>query len=169
MYNLPLDEIEKSWLNGESCTDIAKGYNVSHWAIRSRLRQMGIWKRTVPVASRTIPDLTEIEAARIATWIDSEGTIGFYHRNDSPTRAPQVFVQNTYKPLIDWLSSFCGIVGQREAQTTGKVRGNKSVYTWKVSRQADVLFLLRMVEPYLMEKREKAKKVISYIEKRLGI
>jgi hypothetical protein len=61
---LPLDEIKRRYLAGESTTDIAKTYNVGYGAILRRLRQQGVRIRTLAEAGKLVREESRARRAK---------------------------------------------------------------------------------------------------------
>ena len=103
---------------------------------------------------------TVADWARLAAFIDGEGTIYINRRKPSGKRLSEghtlsVLVTNSSVPLIDWLkSTFGGSVYVKDFHGKNTL-GRRQLWTWHLNeRQAEVI--LRGCLPYFIVKREQA-------------
>jgi hypothetical protein len=98
--------------------------------------------------------LNSEEAAYLAGIVDGEGSIGFSRRyRTSDLEYGFVCVYNTHEPLMIWLRSLAGGLARRKPfikhPPGAKPVNAKPLYTWRVDRQDDVAYLIRVMLPYL--------------------
>lgn len=107
-------------------------------------------ERTALLCAR-LDAIDSIEWARLAAFLDGEGSIGIRRRSKGHLY-PVLQISNTDPRLPLWLAAiFGGSVGS----TTPKNARHKKAYVWSaVSRQAE--FIIRRVRPYLLLKGAQA-------------
>jgi len=110
---------------------------------------------------------TEIDFARLAAYIDGEGTIMIGRtKQKKGTKMPQflltVLVANTDLRLIAWLSAtFCGLNYHAANSNGSSGWGKKPCYSWRVFEKRAATILERVI-PYLICKREQAEVALAY-------
>lgn len=158
--NLPLGEIKRQYENGEfSISELSRTHQVSHWTIKNRLVKMGtvIKPCHIFLKKRTIKIPNEREKlGYIAGILDGEGTVGF-HKNNGRFIAPNVAVVNSNKEVLNWLKNEIG--GGISFNSHGT---NKVCSTWQLDRTRDIHAFLNAIIPFLIIKRENARRVIDY-------
>jgi len=115
----------------------------------------------------TLPKLTEAELAYTAGILDGEGSIVIqehYRRPNNPRCRMEIY--NSNREMLDWMSEkFCkGLVRVRSKNKLVKT----TMYFWIVNPQKAVQTILIALLPFLIIKKEKAKKALSILEKRMG-
>ncbi len=101
------------------------------------------------------------QLAYLAGIFDGEGYLGFHPKNSK--QKVRVSIGNTYKPLIDWLSTLGGKIGIPRISKLGK----KQTFSWRITGYSNVLIFLTDLEPYLLIKKDKANQVMTFLESRL--
>lgn len=115
--------------------------------------------RRSPLLKRRVREdlnLTVAEAAYLAGIIDGEGTISF-----RAGRSVRVSVANTDEDLMAWLQK---IGGSRHLHTSPAHPNRRTCWRWWIGHRADVLPVLRFAEPYMIVKRDLAKRAIAILE-----
>ena len=99
--------------------------------------------------------------AYLAGILDGEGSIDLYKNRRRNKPDVEVCVWNTSRELMDWLeANFQGYVRKR---TPASVKGKLPMYGWRVRRRQKVEQILQGVAPYLIIKKENAKKVLAHL------
>jgi len=118
----------------------------------------------------TVKPLTPTEAAYIAALIDGEGHITLHDRRHNRPNSirPSLYVgiSGTHRPLHDWLSNTVGVgtaIAVKRNQEHA-VKSTKPCYIWRLC-SLHAVELLRQVEPFMIEKRQKA---LAAIESQIG-
>jgi hypothetical protein len=93
--------------------------------------------------------------------LDGEGciTVGAGKRKTCINYNPIVCVQNTSKPLIDWLQLTFGgqtYLSKKETKRT------KAAWMWRITKKSKIEALLLSVLPYLLIKRNQAKLLLNF-------
>ena len=96
----------------------------------------------------------------LAGLVDGEGSI----KVDRSGCKNNIQVVNTDLRLISWIEKNFGgkVIVEKRA-----TKRRKTLYRWSMSRQQDVLVLLKLISPYLIIKRDKAENMIVDIYNRL--
>lgn len=112
-------------------------------------------------------NVTEIEWAQLATWIDSEGTLSFAKwarpsatsRRRTPLYRPLVCVSNSDDRVFAWLIlRFGGYTNTERRQTETR----KTSRVWIAPAGEAMVEMLRRVIPHLVLKRAQAELVIKF-------
>jgi len=119
-------------------------------------------------AKAIITQLTELEKAYLAGFIDGEGCItaecpAIDGHNKPKAARVRIMLAQTNKPIIEWLHvKLGGTVCKKQAQ------GNhKASYNWVLNGQRATLLLIA-IHPHLRVKREQAEVAIAFGKVRLG-
>lgn len=98
----------------------------------------------------------------LAGILDGEGciTVGAGQKNTCVNYNSILVVQNTSKPLIDWLQQKFGGSVYLSKKSTAKT---KEAYMWRVLKKKDIEILLLATLPYLVVKREQAKLLLEFV------
>ena len=116
--------------------------------------------------------LTEGQKGYIAGIIDGEGTIALYRVNNKryseQYRRVEIRLANTKKELVDYLKALVPefYVGRRTFYDKYTDR-RKPLFSLSLSRTVEQYYLLKAILPYLVIKREIAKKCLEYLEDHL--
>lgn len=109
----------------------------------------------------------DINYARLAAYVDSDGTIGIAKQPGRKKWRTQRYVlrlvvSNTRRELPEWcLNTFnCGSIQSNH----GKRFGDKTLYHWVVGSR-DTVKLLEKIKPYLIIKREQADLGLEFYDK----
>lgn len=107
------------------------------------------------------------ESAWLAGLIDGEGFVGlsYLKKKDDPIRyyVPQLKVHMTHEATIRKLETFCGSVYENKKQ-----KNCNTSWGWEV-RRADILDLLKCIQPYSVTKKTNVDLLIKFIEIRDAI
>lgn len=157
-----VQEILLRYGEGETCVEIARTYGVHPSLIIHHIEKVtgtkpGLFRRKPQVT----PPVSQIERARLATWIDSEGSICKKRERSRRGYRWHVCVVNTSQPLKGWIRRFGGQINERGMSNP---KSTKPIWQWAVGAQLDVYLILKAVEPYLIEKRSNAVEAIVDIE-----
>lgn len=101
--------------------------------------------------------------AYLAGIIDGDGWISMFKKGGNALlNSYTVGLQQRYKPMIDYMTKFGG-------SSTHKCKiydyqSHVQTYSWQ-NTTSNILILLLAIEPYLIEKQEKCKIMIEYINK----
>ena len=113
----------------------------------------------------TFENITEIEWAQLATWLDSDGCIGIRKSNPdrravNPIYHPSVQVYNSASCVMEWLQDrFGGAVNPAKPPNPK----HKQQYVWTCF-VADHVTLLKGALLHFLVKRDRALLVIDYHE-----
>ena len=108
--------------------------------------------------------LNREELAYIAGLFDGEGYIGLRHRSDQRGFRLDIAVTSTSSSIIESFSMLGGRVDNQARRIT-LMRGWKNRQQWRMQGQEAVDFL-RVIEPFLREKRDLALMAMEYWEQR---
>lgn len=114
--------------------------------------------RTYALSPVTIIIPNEIELSYLAGIVDGEGSIGFIKE----IRAT-ISIYNTDENLMKWIVEKVGGV----AKPRGK-NGRKPCFHWHLNSARNVYLLCIKLLPFLIIKKEKAEKVITFLEAKYG-
>lgn len=116
--------------------------------------------------------MTEADAIWLAAVIDCEGTLALMKCTRRERRvngsaaeivmySPQLNITNTYLPMIQR----CADLTQAKTRIVGRAGrlGSKTCYNVYLHSRGPMLEVLRAVEPFLMEKRELARRLIDWM------
>jgi hypothetical protein len=148
--------------------EIAELYGCNDETIRNYLIKFDIKRRrNAPRYIRSVKSLTPTKASYFAGIVDGEGTITIAKSTRSiGGLTPLLSVSNTDKGLIDWLTKNIG--GKVTIKKPEKAH-YKVGYRWYMYSVLDVSIMLKMIYPYLIIKKENARKVLNFCEWRLSI
>lgn len=151
-----------------STIEISKLYRCSEETIRNYLIKFKIKRRRdAPRYIRTVKRLTKTQTSYFAGIIDGEGTITIAKSNRSIGGiTPLVSVKNTDKKLINWLLKN---VGCKVSEYKPRNERWKLSYRWYTYSVSDVYEIIRMIYPYLIIKKNNAKKVLAFCKWRIKI
>jgi len=160
------DKIIKVWVKeyneGWNYEDIGQRYKVSSntvWRhlnkkIKSRLRGGGLH-------SRTVRNISKLEAAYLAGILDGEGSITVVKsKQKNQGLRILICIVNTDRELMRWLESIGGPPVRWRKGT------NKMVGCWNICGVNDAWYLLNKVKPFLIVKLEKAEKALEILKQR---
>lgn len=113
---------------------------------------------------------TEIDWARLAAYIDGEGTVMIAKtERKTGTKAPQyvltLIVANTDMRLIEWLASTFGGSFYFSHSEKTRFRSNKVCTSWRQHEDRAATLLAHCL-PYMIIKREQAEVALAYRELR---
>ncbi len=101
------------------------------------------------------------KAAYIAGHFDGEGCLMM--RFDGNVYKPEVSVANAYLPVLEMYQSlFSGTIKKHS------VTVNKPVWSWRLFQYNSIIFFLRTIAPFSMEKREQILVLLEYAEVRVS-
>jgi len=140
-------------------------------AIFHKLYKLGIFKPTkLGIPKRKLRKLKQTDRAYIAGLTDGEGHMAIYPRYRQLQRhtfyIPRVSIANTSLMLLETMKEKVG---------GGRIYLHKTkppkapCYYFMVSGVSTVLAFLSQIEPYLILKKERAKVILEYCERRKGI
>jgi len=120
-----------------------------------------------------IDAVSEIDKARLAAYIDGEGTIyinvatGLHGRHKTPQYRLSVVISNTDHRLMNWLkSTFDGSVYYVKYEKS-KHLGKKPIMRWQMNeRMAETL--LKACLPYMIMKKAQAEVGLSFMSLKLS-
>jgi hypothetical protein len=108
-------------------------------------------------SAKSVPDgINIVDLARLAAFIDGEGTIGIKTSNniDCICFELRIAITNTDVRLMEWLRNTF-VVGFIYTSDQRSSRVHKSAFRWECrSRQAEEI--IRVIQPYLILKGEQA-------------
>lgn len=112
--------------------------------------------------------MTALDAAYMAGFLDGEGTIGLYkcYRKEAKfgyRYQPMVTLSNTNVAVLEYLQEACGN-GRLIQQTNPAHPGHKDGYALRWSSN-QIRHMLPQLLPYLRIKRRQAEFVLSYLSK----
>lgn len=106
---------------------------------------------------KTIGEVPEVDLAYLAGLVDGEGCFFIYRRG-----ATGLQICMTSEKTIDWLhQTFSG--NKRGVRHPTNIKWRPS-YTWALQRQADLVWLIPRLLPYLRAKRSEAQRLLNYIQ-----
>jgi hypothetical protein len=111
--------------------------------------------------------LTVAEKAYLAAFIDGEGSIMMNY--DKPRTNPHVSIANTDKNVLYWIQKRF-TAGQ--LCVTHRNRHNpkwKDVYQLSINGIKNVYDVLRAIEPYLIIKKDKARRAMRYLRDKYSL
>lgn len=111
-----------------------------------------------------IDNLPETEKAYIAGIIDGEGTLRLYRLSGNRLGVTSCLaIINTHKPLLEWIMSK---IPESKLVPRKLYKSNrKACFELRLYGIVKVKYLLLVLLPYLIVKREDAKKVLNYQSK----
>lgn len=167
--NLPKKELKRMYLTKRMTTlEISKFYGCNEETVRNYLIEYGIKRRRdAPRFIKSVKKLTRLQASYFAGIVDGEGTITIAKSTRSIGGLTPLFsVANTDKKLIDWLMKN---VGGKVTASQPKNKKWKIKYRWYSYTIVDVCALINMVYPYLIIKKENAKRVLKFCKWRMKL
>ena len=102
-------------------------------------------------SNSSIDRLCSIDFARLAVWVDGEGTISCAGDGSRP----YIAVVNKKKEAMDWLETTFGDLGIVYGPYKGGVSGKNYCYYWHVAKDSRK-FILKAILPYLVIKHRQA-------------
>jgi Mor family transcriptional regulator len=158
-YIIDKDELRSLYEKGWTAEQLAERYDCYSDVIFNRLKEFGIPRfngRLKPVSIKIPSDPAVL--AYIAGIIDGEGTIDIFHDgNKSQIMRPHMTVANTHIGMLKFLVKTIG--GNYSKNSTPS--HCKQCYHWSLYRASDILALTLAIQPYLIIKKEGAKRVIQ--------
>lgn len=140
--------------NNAPVQEISATLNRSAHSIYHKVRRLGFSGRWHPLCDYS--GLSESQKGWIAGIIDGEGWIGI----DKRSRRATIQVNNTCPAMIDQLFRYCG---GSIYPTKRKQPHHKDVWTWVLSRRANVIGLLAVIGPFLVAKKEAAYRAVQHV------
>jgi len=163
------EEIEKaiSWYyEGISISEIAKRLNRPFEPIR-RLLHKKVKLRHSHLRSKTIEIPDEVSLSYAAGFFDGEGYVNLvgHKYKDKNYFVAQLHIDNTNSEVIKWFRDtfHAGSIYVKHAKDSR----HKTCYTWFLTRQIDILILLKSLLPYLKVKKTKAQEIIRFLEEKI--
>lgn len=110
----------------------------------------------------------QLQLAWFAGLVDGEGWIGI-GKHSKPNGQYHIFppclvIQMTDKKTLDKIVEITGIGKVFTYQKTGN---RKPTHMWRVQTSQTTLHILKLIEPYLVTKKQQAQILIDFIEKRI--
>ena len=99
--------------------------------------------------------LTDFQASYLAGLMDGEGTIAL-----DTNGSISITITNTFYDLIEWCANITGFGTISNVKNTSDK--HKLAYTWRIDI-GNVELFLRMIQPYLIIKRDQADLMLTYI------
>ena len=104
----------------------------------------------------------------LAGFIDGEGCIGIYKHKDNRTEKGYtlhsvVIISNTNKSLLEEINR----ITNGELRKRQKLRGNKQIYVIHLQDIQGILNLMKLINPYLLIKKEQSKLMIEFCKSRI--
>jgi hypothetical protein len=109
-----------------------------------------------------VNDLTDVEAAYMAGFLDGEGSIMMIRRENGSV-ALVVSIANTHLPTLEYIRELLGYGNIN--QTREATARNKAGYLLRLQHWA-AASLLRQTLPYMITKREQAEMAVEFAEKK---
>jgi hypothetical protein len=115
-----------------------------------------------------IAKVSDIDIARLAAFIDGEGSIHINQRNKSgmmqtPQLSLNLIITNTHIGFINWLkATFDGSIYFVKYEKC-KHLGKKQVMRWQVNERMAGIILTRCL-PYMLIKKEQAELALAFME-----
>jgi len=171
-------EVIRLYTKGLSVTQIAKEVGYSRANVHKILKRLGLQASGTEGLTIKMPN-DEALWAYLAGLIDGDGCISVTINKSSrsvPFLKAWIAVINTDKKLMEFLQSAFG--GKISAKiTTQKNKGGgrvpkgryKDTYQWRIYGLTNVFFVLKKLLPYLVIKKELARKTIEVLEQYLSI
>lgn len=120
-----------------------------------------------------IAAVSDIDIARLAAFIDGEGSIFINQRNKlvgrmrSPNFSLSLVITNTHVEFINWLkSTFDGSIYFVKYEKC-KHLGTKQIMRWQVNERMAAIILERCL-PYMLIKREQAQLGLSFMQTKIS-
>ncbi len=109
--------------------------------------------------------LNDVERSWLACAIDGEGYLGIRTTGPKRNQYSRFMVANTDYKFIKKVSKLTGSKITTQRQSKGHL-GKKTVYWVTVNKHKDVSNILKQILPYLIIKKKKAGRIISFINNR---
>ena len=159
---------ELYWKKGYSIRDIARILGRDGKTIIQHMDSYGIPRRTSYQARYgrlSVNILTPEESAYLAGFLDGDGSITIYSNN---RKNPKVIIRffNTNLDVINWIKNKLGR-NCYYRQYSGSSLSKKKQYQIAIQKSIDVYYLLKSMLPYLIVKKDIARKAIQILEERL--
>ena len=107
----------------------------------------------------------EVEKSWLACAIDGEGSLGIRSTGLKRNQYSRFMVANTDYKFIKKVSKLTEGKITTQRQSKGHL-GKKTVYWVTINKHKDVLDILKQILPYLIIKKKKAKRIITFINNR---
>jgi hypothetical protein len=111
--------------------------------------------------------LSETDKSYMAGIIDGEGSIIMNY--NKPKTNPAVQVANTDKALMDWIKEKFTVTGLSVVYRNRHNPKWKDVYQLYIQGILNVYAVLTAIEPYLIIKKDKAKKAIDFLKQKYNL
>jgi len=149
---------------------IAEINQVSSTTVRRWLSDYGIPVKR-PFTSKAKINIPELDKAYLAGLVDGDDTItASKYKRKQPKKGYgahcDVAIITTYRDFADKIKEMIG--GDIQTFSYRDSREKKKGYRIAMSNQRSRLAFLEIIEPYLILKKERAQKMIEYINSRLG-
>jgi len=105
--------------------------------------------------------MTKVELAYFAGIIDGEASVGKWRAGKNRIWQARIVMTHTYRPLGNRLVHAFG--GHIHEAGVGPL-GRKQRYQWMMSKQPEVRKALRLLIPFLDEKRTRAKQTLKFLD-----
>lgn len=168
-------DVVRRYQEGENIISIAESEGSSTKPVFNALKRSGVKYRHSLRKVQTL-SLSSTEKAYIAGIVDGEGTIELKEKPKTQRWSNmRVSVVNTNKDIIEYLCLKIPdghfYTTKRKFQYTSFVsqpKNAKVCYKFQLAKKAGVYKLLKSIFPYLIIKKEKAKKVVEWFENERG-
>jgi len=99
----------------------------------------------------------------IAGFFDADGSITFHKKKSNIY--PEIIIGNTNKKVLESIKNLAGLgyiikTNQHKRKSSG-IKSQKVLWFYTIGRQKDIRKFLKRILPFLIIKKEKAKKAIS--------
>jgi len=103
----------------------------------------------------------------LAVLFDGEGCIGLAHESTKGEKFnAHLTVAGTCK---EWIAAWCERLGRGNVYFyEGRSDKQKSTAFWKITKRADIVYILKKIQPYLVVKREQAALLISFFDDKVS-
>lgn len=169
----PSKEILESLYLRQNMTpsSIAEGFHVGSNTVRRWLKQYEI-KEKRPCFSKVKTNLSEVQKAYFAGYLDGDGTITItYSRNRNRPKwigfQKDVSLITRVKWFAEELQRLIG--GDLQTFIYYDSRNKKEGYKVSFTNQESALIFLREISPYVILKKRQAKSMIEILEERLAL
>ncbi len=110
-------------------------------------------------------EISELDIAYMAGIVDGDGCI--CQRKTGSYGYYSLTINNTSKPLMDWIEDKFGAGGVNKERRT-RPANHKRVYTYLVAAQKELFEMIKRFEPYLIVKKDKARECLEFLEEKFG-
>lgn len=110
------------------------------------------------------PTNTFLSFEYLAGIMDGDGWFTMFNASkgaDSHKNTFKVGLEQRYKPMIEYMLNFGGYIQQRPIKDAVK---HTQTYEWSTTN-SNILYFLKQIYPFLIEKKDKCKILIDYINK----